>query len=182
MVPFWDKYYKLNSRAVSNTFRYIFFKFKKGIFIKIHDNKLETFLPFSNVNFENEWSEKIQVEPKYKNIKNFIDYISKLSGYRPQKEIKPVNEWIANNGLFRYEIQKNEGDNNVVVLYDMFKTLCEERNIPDIEFFINRRDFPLLTRDETEPYNHIYDTTEKKLLSHIYPQYSPILSASTSEK
>ncbi len=30
-----------------NTFDYVFNKFKKGIFVKIVDNKVVTFLPFS---------------------------------------------------------------------------------------------------------------------------------------
>ena len=52
----------------------------------------------------------------------------------------------------------------------------------DIELFINRRDFPLLTRDETEPYNNIWDGTNIPLISHNYPNYIPILSMATGNR
>ena len=60
-LNFYDKF-KSNSSSVDNTFNYIFHKFKKGIFVKIRDNKLTTFLPFSKVNFINEWSKYIKLD------------------------------------------------------------------------------------------------------------------------
>ena len=45
---FYDKYKQLDSDSVLNTFNYMFHKFKKGIYVKILDNKLKVFLPFSN--------------------------------------------------------------------------------------------------------------------------------------
>ena len=61
----WSKYKNLNVLAVSNTFKYIFSKFKKAIFIKIQNNELKVFLPFSNYNFINEWGNKIMINPIY---------------------------------------------------------------------------------------------------------------------
>ena len=37
----WEKYKNITSDAVDNTFKYIFDKFKKGIFVKIKDNLYE---------------------------------------------------------------------------------------------------------------------------------------------
>ena len=53
-VKSWAKYKDVDAIAVINTFRYIFYKFKKGIFVKIVNNKLAVFLPFSNVCYKNE--------------------------------------------------------------------------------------------------------------------------------
>jgi hypothetical protein len=36
--------------------------------------------------------------------------------------------------------------------------LVAERDVPDVEFFINDRDFPLLKKDLSEPYNHIFNS------------------------
>lgn len=177
----WNKYKDLDSRAVSNTFKYIFYKLKKGIFVRIANNKLQTFLPFSNAHYKNEFSNKLQVAPCWKgNIQSFLDYVSKKSGYFKSQNHIPLDEWIANNAIVRFEYQRNEGDNNVVTLFNMFKTLCEQRNVPDIEFFVNRRDYPQLKNNNTEPYNHIYDSQYYPLLSHNYDKYAPILSGSTS--
>lgn len=173
----WDKYVNIGSFAVQNTFKYMFNKFKKGVFIKIKNGELKVFLPFSKNNFTNEWSKYIKVEPKFKNVIDYLQYVNRLSGsYIEDSRInKFVDSWYANNCLFRYEYPINEGDTNIPELSDMFKTLCKERCIPDIEIFINRRDFPIITKRGTESYDNIYGDNVP-LLSHNYDKYCPILS------
>jgi hypothetical protein len=63
----------------------------------------------------------------------------------------------------------------------MFKTLCEARDVPDIEFFINRRDYPQMKVDGTEPYNHIWGSKHHPLESHSHDKYAPILSGSSTK-
>jgi len=50
---------------IKNTFDYIFYKMKKGIFVQIYNNKINIFLPITNANYKNEW---------YNNIKPPKDY------------------------------------------------------------------------------------------------------------
>lgn len=181
VIPFiWNKYKHLDSRSVSNTFKYIFYKLKKGIFVRIANNQLQTFLPFTNAHYKNEFGDRLKVSPNWKNVQSFLDYVSKKSGYLKSQNHIPLDEWVANNALVRFEYQRNEGDNNVVTLYNMFKTLCDRKDVPDIEFFVNRRDFPQLKNNDTEPYNHIYNSQNFSLVSHKYDKYAPILSGSTS--
>jgi hypothetical protein len=184
----WHKNRNLDSRAIANTFNYIFYKFKKGIFVRIANNKLQTFLPLENAHYKNEFGHILKIDPKYGSVQEFFDYVSKLLGYRPNRQqIKPFDEWVANNSLIRYEVDPTEdtvataSGNNKVALLDMFRTLCEEREVPDIEFFINRRDYPLLKVDSTEPYNHIWGTKHQPLVSHNYDKYAPILSGSSTK-
>lgn len=178
----WHKNRNLDSRAVANTFKYIFHKFKKGIFIRIADNKLQTFLPFENAHYKNEFGHILKVDPKYGSVQDFLDHVSKLLGYRSSRQdIKPFDEWVANNSLVRYEVEQVASGNNKVTLLDMFRTLCEERDVPDIEFFINRRDYPQMKVDDTEPYNHIWGTKHQPLVSHQYDKYAPILSGSSTK-
>ena len=181
----WEKYSNLDANAVINTFRYIFHKFKKGIFVKIVNNHLRVFLPFSKAHFVNEWSDKIQVDKaKYGTITDFIGRIAEAEGRRfnPRFVNQNIDEWYANNCLVRYEYPIQEGDSNVGNLKNMLEELCKNRKIPDIEFFVNRRDFPIITRDGTEPYYNIWGTTEHPLVSHKYDKYVPILSMSNTEK
>ncbi len=179
----WDKYKDLNPLSVSNTFKYIFYKFKKGIFVKILDNELKVFLPFSNVNFVNEWSENIKIDPKYRDMYDFFKHINDMDGRSFNKHYinNFTNCWYSNNCLIRYEFPVNEGDTNVSSIKNMLEELCQNRKVPDMEFFINRRDFPLLSKNNYEPYYHLWDSFTKPLLSHNYEQYSPILSMSSSE-
>ena len=179
----WDGYKNLEATSVLNTFRYLFNKFKKGIFVKILNNELKVFLPFSNVNFVNEWSHNIKIDPKYGNLQNFFKHISDLQGYpfRPKNINNVVNTWYGNNCLVRSEYPIGEGDNNVSILKNMFEELCKNRVVPDVELFFNRRDFPLLTRNGTEAYYNLWNSYEKPLVSHKYDKYVPILSMSNTD-
>ena len=178
----WVKYQNLHATAVNNTFRYMFNKFKKGIFVKIKNNELKVFLPFSNANFVNEWGDRIKIDPKFGNMYNFAKYINQMSkkSFKVSVNKFPIN-WYANNCLVRYEYPINEGDTNVPIMSDMLKTLCASRKVPDIEFFINRRDFPVIRKNGTEAYEHLFGD-DHTLVSHEYEKYAPILSMVTSDE
>ena len=166
----WEKYSHLTSEAVDNTFLYIFNKFKKGVFIKIKDNQLAVFLPFSKYNFINEWGDRMKQPQQFADMTTFLIYASKVAGYNVRLEhINPNTfEWYANNCLIRNEQPLSENDRCVSNLKDMLLTLCNTRKVPDIELFFNRRDFPLIKKDSTEPYEHIFDTENYTLISHLY--------------
>ena len=177
---FWDGFKNVSGDCVTNTFRYIFHKFKKGIYIRIKDNKLITFLPFSKAKFINEWSSRICIEPKYKEgVVGFMKHINEMEGrkFNEKKVNKFPSGWYANNCLVRYEFPISEGDTGTQHLKNMFEELCQNRRIPDLELFINRRDFPMLKKDGTEPYDHIWDSDVHPLVSHLYEKYIPILSS-----
>ncbi len=186
--PTWNKYKEVGANTVIETFRYIFNKFKKGIFIKIQGNKLVVFLPFSKANYTNEWSSHIHIDPKYKNLNDFLQTYTGNYRFNPQRVNQNINEWYANNCILRYDIEPvkdaqgkfkgykpHEGDTNVGIMKNMLETLCANRVVPDIEFFMNRRDFPILTRDGTEPYDNIWGDNVP-LVSYNLPKYIPILS------
>ena len=178
----WEKYSHLTSEAVDNTFLYLFNKFKKGVFIKIKDNQLSVFLPFSKHNFINEWGDRMKQPQKFADMTTFLIYASKVAGYnvRPEHINPNTFEWYANNCLIRNEQPLSENDRCVSNLKDMLLTLCKTRRVPDIELFFNRRDFPLIKKDSTEPYEHIFDTENYPLSSHLYKKYCPILSMVTT--
>lgn len=179
--PFWNKYRELKTNDISNTFNYIFYKFKKGIFIKIFEGKLKVFLPFTNVNYINDWSSHIKIDPKFKDLNSFIHHINKLedrSSTNPNNINQNINTWHGNNCLIRYEYPIQESGTNNSIFKNMLEELCANRSIPDIELFINRRDFPILKSNLTEPYNHLFDSDNQPLLSHKYDRYCPILSMS----
>ena len=181
-LEIWDKYKSLDADATLNTFRYIFHKFKKGIFVKIKNNKLKVFLPFSKANFTNEWHENIQQDPK--EILDLLYQISVAEGRKFDADKVNTNkkEWFGNNCLVRNEKPLSEGDSNVGNVKNMLEELCKTREIPDIEFFINRRDFPIITRDGTEAYHHLWGSEHIRLVSHLYDKYLPILSMSVTER
>ena len=179
-LEIWKKNKDITSEGVSNTFKYIFNKMKKGIFIKIVNNKLKVFLPFTNTHYVNEWSNKIKVDPeRYNSIKDFIYKTQSQKGYNKNEEIQPVEEWVGNNCLLKYD--GDDGDSHHETVKNLFDELCSKRTVPDIELFVNRRDFPYIKKDETEAYDSIWGK-KQLLVSHNYEKYCPILSMSkTSE-
>jgi len=179
VTPVWDKFTNVKTESVDQTFKYIFNKFKKGIFVKIKDNKLAVFLPFSKANFTNEWSHMIN-----KPSMEFLKSVTEKEGYKfnPKRVNQNVEDWYSNNCLVRYEFPINESDCNVDNLKNMLEELVDNRDVPDCEFFVNKRDFPIITKDGTEPYNHIWNSDDQPLVSHNYEKYIPILGMSTSAR
>ena len=170
----WIKYHNLSALSVSNTFRYLFYKFKKGLFVKIVNNELRVFLPFSNSNFQNEWSNNINSQ----DVNQIFEYVCKTDGriFNERRINSNISSWYCNNFLIRYEYPIKESDTNICVFKNMIEELCSTRKVPDIEFFINRRDFPLHTTSNSEPYFDIWNSEIEPLKSHNYETYSPILS------
>lgn len=178
-IDIWEKYKCVNDDTMLNTFKYIFYKFKKGIFVKIINNELKVFLPFSNINYQNEWSELIDTQ----NILSIMRQSYKTQNYvfKDKYINKFPEEWYANNSILRLEYPISEKDTNICIYKDMLIELCKTREIPDVEFFLNRRDNPILTKNLCEPYDCIWGEN-KPLVSHLYNKYTPILSMSTEEK
>jgi len=170
----------LSRPVLTDTFKYIFHKFKKGIYVKFRNGKLVTFLPFSNAYFVNEYSSKLD-SGRYMSM---FRKISQDSGYRfnPRKVNRRAETWFANNCLIRYEYPVAENDTNIPAIRDFLDVLSRERDIPDVDFFINKRDYPILAEGKYEPYNHIFDSKTHPLVSHKYEKYAPILSFSTAAR
>ena len=193
-------YKKIDYESIFNTFKYMFFKFKKGVFVIIHDNKLVLYLPFSNANYTNDWykqtyfseEEKHLMETKPPNeiknklIQNIIEFQKKYPDQYSGKKRK-INfrrdKWVANNCFFRNQFPEYEGDQNVNIYKSMLIDLLKHRTVPDVEFFINVRDFPILKTDYTEPYEHLFDSEHVKIQKEFqFKKMCPIFSKSCTDK
>lgn len=178
----WESYKSLTPDSLMNTFNYIFDNYKKAIFVSIRNNKVVTFLPFSNANYKNTWHQHIQFSMQ--DVYKCIQIASNQEGRRfNQKYInRNIDQWYSNNPLIRYEFPINEGDGGVQQIIDMLMTLCNNRVVPDIDFFVNKRDFPLLKYTGEEAYEEI-DVKDPNLRLTCGPsdiKYMPILSMTTT--
>ena len=193
-------YNKIDITSIIHTFTYMFYKFKKGIFIIIHDGKLVLFLPFSNHNYINNWYDKIYFSLEEKNLlekedyskikpilqKNIIEFMNKYPeqfGHSSGRKIDFKREhWTGNGCVFRNLYPVYEGDLNIDIFKSMIETLCKERNIPNVQFFINYRDFPILKNNLTEPYNHLFDSDKVKIeKEYMFSNFCPIFSQSATK-
>ena len=153
---------------IINTFNYIYHKFKKGIFVYIKNNKIHTFLPFSKKNFVNEWHHLLI----HSNIKQVMSNLYKYD-WDP-------SHWYANNCIIRNEFPSRENESGIPQIYHMLQQTLKNTTIKDSYFFINKRDFPLITKNNTEPYDCIFGPNTP-LTSHNYNDYAPILSMNSHD-
>ena len=148
----------LSNRPTANSmigmFRNLFHTTKKGIFVQIRNNKLITFLPFSKHNFDNCWGDGLRVSENFVSIDDLYRYSQNIAGfpYNPRKIQYDKNFWIGNGNIIRNSFPVREGDSNVTCLKHMFTNLLDSREIPDVDFFLNRRDFPIHRKDGKHPY------------------------------
>lgn len=177
-----------------DTFEYLFDVYKKGILIQIHNNELVNFLPFSKQNYVNDFHKSLRVDPKYggnnhTTLHNFRTMIFKMNqGTKFESKNyggiqKNMSEWISGNGLIRYEFPYSENDSGIPAIYHMFKTLCERRKIPDLTFFVNKRDHPVLRKDGNHAYNHLVGDNYpmKERYRDKMRSFLPILSMNSSD-
>lgn len=180
----WKKYQNLCIHDVYNTYNYIADKFKKGCFLQFNQNELCTFLPFSKQDYRNEWRKSITFDDKFPNIYELMKYTHTLDAHFPYDENrihKDMEVWYGNNGLVRFEYPMVENDTGYNMLKDMFVSLSKEREIPDVDFFLNKRDFPILSKHGYEAYE-VFFGEKTPLVSHVYDKYVPILSMNSSDE
>ncbi len=166
------KFYKIHDKnSFLNTLKYLFYKIGCGIFVQIKQGKLEMFYPFYNLEYRNNWN------LKFNNADTFEDYIKKK---KPDDYNFNLKTWTMNGCLVNNWKKGQINDARWAENYDMLQTLCKNRNIQNVEFFINYRDFPVLNRKLHEPNFFIFDKKNQKMTDYKYKTYLPILSCYSS--
>eukprot|EP00559_Dactyliosolen_fragilissimus_P002499 CAMPEP_0184864930 /NCGR_PEP_ID=MMETSP0580-20130426/16397_1 /TAXON_ID=1118495 /ORGANISM="Dactyliosolen fragilissimus" /LENGTH=405 /DNA_ID=CAMNT_0027363895 /DNA_START=45 /DNA_END=1262 /DNA_ORIENTATION=+ len=135
--------------STMNTLKYLFFHMKCGIFVMIRNSKLRIFAPFVNSEYRNTWGDKLTLEGD-----GSIDsyYTQKAGQYREELVEPDKTKWWANGNIICNELSKPQerqhmqhwGDHFLSPLRDMLGEACRTRNMPDCEFFLNKRDYPQL--------------------------------------
>lgn len=189
-VPF----HKCTTQAsVMNTLKYLFYHMKCGIYVMIRNGSLRIFAPFVNVEYHNVWSKHLKIEGDG----TLDSYYTKKTGLYREEQIEPdISKWWANGNIICNELTKFDdktksqhwGDHFLSPLRDMLGEACNTRNIPDCEFFLNKRDYPQLKVNVSkgvpvEPYGFIYDKDDRDPLQdidlideHKFKSYAPIVS------
>ena len=148
-----------------NTLDYLFNKIRAGYYLKIQGGVLKSFIPLYNVNFKNTWSDLLNIKSLKKQPKN-----------------QNREQWVATNCLLQLDFKPLIDEYSLdtyLEVKNMFSELCTHRNIPDIDLLINVKDFPLLKKDLTEPFNHIYNSKTKSI-ENLKNAYYPLLSFNSS--
>lgn len=122
--------------------------------------------------------------------------------FRRENILPDTWDWWANGNILDNEKPRNVwGDAGLAQLRHYFLDLCQTRCISDVDLFVNKRDYPHLKMDLSEPYDFLFDSVPKKeecesssqdvssssssrssipLVRHKYDAYAPILSFGVS--
>jgi hypothetical protein len=171
--------YKNQENAFNHSLNYMFFKIGVGIYVNIINNEVKMFVPFANMNFTNDWYPFITYEQGITDIKIF----NKKYKIRDKVFHNP-QQWNANNCLIGNQREDNGfpiSANRTEEIYNLLVETCKRNKVKDVEFFVNKRDFPVLKRNLTEPYHHIFNSRNRPIRNHRYKSYLPIFSMSSSE-
>ncbi|KAL4151888.1 hypothetical protein PRNP1_008825 [Phytophthora ramorum] len=186
---------RTNRESTFNTLRYLFFHMRCGIFVMIRRRRVVIFAPFANKDYENNWGHNVTFDSSDGSM--FAYYREKQRYYRRENIIPDVNKWWANGNIIcnehcRYRNKEDEtqywGDQFLTQLRDMLEDACKHRNIADCEFFINKRDYPHLKENLSEPYGFLFDKDDRNpnddipLTDHLYATYAPIMSFYVSKR
>jgi len=79
-------YVKLSPATTLNTLRYMFHKQQKGIFVRIKDNALDTFLPFIRHNFTNDYYHKLHLPESFEAVRKHLHIRTPEDRIRLEKE------------------------------------------------------------------------------------------------
>ena len=168
-LPFFDN---LNNKSKISTLSYIFKHIRTGNLISIKNGKVAYYIPLYNVDYKNNWSKLLD-----------INRIKELG-----LPVTDENEtWAATNCLLHLgwnaKTDKYKLDTFLEVK-NMFDELCENRTIPDIDLFINTKDFPILKKNLTEPFHHIFNSRTQPLedkYNNKERPYYPIMSFNSND-
>ncbi len=164
---------KDNPDSTLNTLKYLFFHMRCGILVCIRDGTVRIFQPFANRHYKNNWSTRVA----FSGCANGLEYQTKkfdVARVRPETWL-PSEDWWLNGGIV-CNVQPSEiwGNAHLLEMQDMLTATCDFTCVPDCDFFINKRDYPQLKRDGTEPYGRFIGET--RLCREVYSAYVPVLS------
>ncbi len=175
--------YQITSReqAFRNSLKYLFFKIKFGIYVQIKSNKLTMFVPFNNQNFKNNWSDLIKLPPNITwdqyNKQKAKAIESKFINWEPDS-----TKWEIDNCVLDTRKSRNYKLINASYYIDMLEQTLQHYKVADVEFFISHRDFPVLKSDYTQPYDHLYSSSNEPLEpKYSNKQFLPICGMSGSD-
>jgi hypothetical protein len=169
---------RMSAESTENTLKYLFFHMRCGIYVMIRGGRVQMFVPFVNDRYVNTWSgapafAALDVDDYYSNKRH-------QTGMR-ENVLGDKSRWWSNGNMVCNEPPDNVwGDHLLCQLKDMLDTTCAHHDVPDVEFFINKRDFPHLRANYTEPYDFLFDEKDRPVTGERFDTLAPILSFYTA--
>lgn len=154
-------YNKVKKEDLKNTLLFLYQRYKTFIFITIRNNKVSGYYFYNNLHFKNDWGKYLKTE----NGENVLDFIKdkvKKTRDNINKEDLDIENWYSNNCVLETknwfnveDLKKQTYINQIIEMLN--KTIEIYKNVPDCDFIYNRRDFPLIRKDNYESFSNLYN-------------------------
>lgn len=167
-----------NPDAVLNTARHLFFHVKCGIYVAVQNGRVAAFVPFANERFRNTWHRRVVFPCGARNVQEYAEAKARATRRRPEA-LLPLNRWWLNGGIVCNWVPTNGvvwGEGYLAGLRAMLEAAVGAGGplLPDAQFFINKRDYPVLRRDGLPPYARFVgvDNDDEGVASAFAPVFS----------
>ena len=178
MQPLASPVYALAARnpdAVLNTLRYLFFHTRCGVLASIRGGRVVTFVPFANAEYVNHYGHRLKLTTRDLSVSDYVAEKARALKRQPEALLPDTATWWFNGGIMCNVMPQNVwGDEYVAAIRDMLDETCVRHVVPDVDFFINKRDYPQLRADGREPYAEFIG--DAPLDREAYSAYVPVFS------
>lgn len=134
-------------RSKLSTMRYVFNEQRCGIFVKVYNNQVVLFCPIANEDYQNRWGNQLTFDSVDGTSDTY--YQSKAAHAHVGDIIPDKTRWWKNGHVLDNERVRNPNEHwqvwmdfFLVQIREMLEATCHHHYVPDVEFFINKRDSP----------------------------------------
>lgn len=150
------------------TLEYLYSHMRCGVYVLIRDGRVALFVPFVNPNFANAWWPHVRIPGG--SVGAY--YAQKAAALRKPMESGIIAEpslwWVNAGGIVCNQASAQLwGDGDLPQHRAFLDAVCEKHAIPDVEFFLNRRDHPQLRKDGREPYAFCWPESPQIGRAHV---------------
>ena len=162
--------------ASLNTLRYLFFHTRCGVWVRVRSNAVTDFVPFANAAYRNTYGDRIVLTEYDLSVDAYAAYKAAALHRPPERLLPDKHAWWLNGGIVCNVMPENVwGTEYLAAVHDMLVQTCARHVVPDLDFFINKRDYPQLAkaplRDVYEPFTGVAD-----LVREAYTYHAPVFS------
>ncbi|AAS18096.1 tyrosine kinase [Singapore grouper iridovirus] len=154
-LDIWQGYVGHDHSALWHTYSYMYYCCRKSTLVQFRRGKMVTFWSFENPRYVN------GLNMDRTKFLNLIDTIRNRQGYKPLNRTKaalPTARWSVNGPIVRYDVRKPDEtvNTNLFMMERALVELSSRKNVPDCDFFLNVKDYPVLARNRTRPHTQAY--------------------------
>lgn len=171
----------VNPDASLNTLRYLFFHTRCGVWVSVRGGVVALFMPFANAQYSNTFGRRVCLTERRLTVAEYAAHKARELHRRPERLLPNPSQWWLNGGIVCNVMPDNVwGEEYLFAIRDMLDETCAAHAVPDCDFFINKRDYPQLRREQGLDAYEAFTGTPR-LARETYSTYTPVFSFYTGK-